>query len=201
MSLDPALEKTLADMKGISPYVVAAKSGCDFSQGRFTIPFFQQTFYVYYPELKVVEAGKESPASPILSLVLYHYLLTADGTGVADFWTTYRFLPGAHLFAERIEGMATRPLLRAFGKDIEAFRKAGLALGGIPMNRTGDAAFRFLALPNIPIACVLYLGDEEVPPSLSLLFDESAAHYLPTEDLTFLGVYLGQGLRRAARKE
>jgi len=33
----------------------------------------------------------------------------------------------------------------------------------------------------------VYLGDEELPPAVRLLYDASAGHYLPTEDLAVLG--------------
>jgi hypothetical protein len=63
------------------------------------------------------------------------------------------------------------------------------------MDRTGDAAFRLLALPKIPVGCILYLGDSEVSPSINILFDEAAPHYLPTEDLTILGSLLNSALK------
>ena len=63
------------------------------------------------------------------------------------------------------------------------------------MSRTGDAAYYFLAFPRVPVACLLYLGDEEVSPSVSVLFDASAPHYLPTEDLSHVGMHLSQVLR------
>jgi len=110
-------------------------------------------------------------------------------------WVTYRYLPGARLFDQRFTNMAVQPLLDYFGNDADGFRQAGLSIGGRPMTRTGDAAFRFLALPKIPIECILYLGDEEVSPSINILFDAAAPHYLPTEDLSYLGLYLSTTLR------
>ena len=62
------------------------------------------------------------------------------------------------------------------------------------MSRSGDAAFRFLALPKIPVGCILYLGDEDVNPSVTVLFDSAASHYLPTEDLSLLGTYMTTAL-------
>jgi len=86
--------------------------------------------------------------------------------------------------------MAIGPLTKGFGNDLEGFKRAGTILGGEPITRTGDAGFRFLALPRIPMACILYLGDEEVQSSVNVLFDASAPAYLPTEDLSIVGTYL-----------
>ena len=193
-----ALEKARGELRERSPYVLGAKSGCDFREGEFRLPFFHKKYGISFPEGEVREEGGGEPAV-WLRIIFLHYLLTADGTPVADDWIGYRHLPGAELFEGRFVNMAVRPLVAAFGQDLEGFKRAGEALGGVPMSRTGDAAFYFTALPHLPMACLLYLGDEEVSPSMNILFDASAPHYLPTEDLSLLGSYLSQALRSHRR--
>jgi hypothetical protein len=196
---DVAWNQALEEVKGISPYVVASKSGTDYQEGRFQIPFFNRTFLIYHPEVRVEEKGATSPPEKWLQVLLLHYLLRAKGIPVADEWVAYRQLPGAYLFEGRFINMAINPLRQAFGNDVEAFKRAGLALGGTPMTRTGDAAFRFLALPKIPLACILYLGEEELPSSVNILFDATSYTYLPTEDLSLLGMYLALAMRSHKR--
>lgn len=196
MPIDDAFQKALKDMQGLSPYVTAAKSSADYSDGKFKVRFFNRTFLIHYPEVKVEEEGSEQPPERWLQVLLLHYLVTADGVPVSGMWVAYRHLPGTRLFERRFVQMVTTPLVRAFGNDIEGFRKASLSLGGKPMSRTGDAAFRFLALPKISMACILYLGDEEMSPSVNVLFDAAAPHYLPTEDLSLVGSYLSRQMQR-----
>jgi hypothetical protein len=188
-----ALEKARRELPNHSPHVLGAESGCDFREGQFRLPFFHKTYRVFFPEGEVREEGGREPTI-WLKILFLHYLLTADGTLVADDWIAYRHLPGAELFEGRFVNMATGPLVHAFGQDLDGFRRAAEALGGVPMSRTGDAAYYFLAFPRLPVACLLYLGDEEVSPSVNILFDASAPHYLPTEDLSYLGSYLSQAL-------
>ena len=195
MSLEPAFEKAKRDMAGIRPYVVAAKSGCNYEGGGFRLAFFNRRFLVSYPEVRVEEIGGGSPPPMWLQLILLHYLLTADGTPVADQWLTYRHLPGTSLFEQRFTNMAIVSLIKTFGHDLAGFGRAALSLGGTSLSRTGDAAFRFLALPRIPMACILYLGDGEVSSSVSILFDAAAPSYLPAEDLSIVGGYLSGSLR------
>jgi len=197
MGNEAALEKAQEEMKGITPYAVASKSGTDYDGSRFRIPLFNRVFLVYYPDIKIVEENSEAPVPQFLQIILLHYLLQATGAAIADEWIAYRQLPGSALFERRFLQMALQPLLRAFGDDVEAFRRAGEALGGTPMTRTGDAAFRLKALPRIPIACIFYRGEEGIPSSINILFDASAEHYLPTEDLSLLGVYLVGALKKA----
>jgi len=193
-----ALEKARGELLKHSPYVLGAKSGCDFKEGEFLLPFFHRRYRISFPKGEAREEGGEEPAI-WLRILFLHYLLTADGTPVADDWIAYRHLPGAELFEGRFVNMAIRPLVQAFGQDLEGFKRAAEALGGVAMSRTGDAAFYFLALPHLPVACLLYLGDEEVSPSVNILFDASAPHYLPTEDLSYLGSHLSQALRSHKR--
>ena len=197
MGNEAALQKALKEMKGITPHAVASKSGTDYDGSRFRVPMFNRVFLVHYPDIAIVEEGTEAPVPQFLQIILLHYLLQATGAAVADEWIAYRQLPGSALFERRFLQMALNPVLRAFGDNVEAFRRAGEALGGIPMTRTGDAAFRFMALPRVPMACIFYQGEEGLPSSVNILFDASAEHYLPTEDLSLLGVYLVGALKKA----
>lgn len=190
MTYEDALDKALADFEALSPYVAAAKSGTDFADGAFVVGFFNRVFRVSHPGGELQETGGEAPYPKWLRVMMLHYLCQADGTGVADHWIAYRQLPGAGFFEQRFMNMAINPLTRAFGNDLEGFKRGGLALGGEPISRTGDAGFRFLPLPKIPMACILYLGDEDVQPSVNVLFDAAAIAYLPTEDLSLLGSHL-----------
>ena len=197
MANDAALAQALENMKRVAPYAVASKSGTDFDGDRFRVPFFNRTFLVHHPDVRVVEEGNSTPVPQYLEIILLHYLLHSSGAPVADEWIAYRQLPGSALFAARFMQMAINPLLQIFGDDAESFRMAGGAAGGVPMTRTGDAAFKFMALPRVPMACIYYQGEEGIASSVNVLFDASAEHYLPVEDLSLLGVYLVGSLRKA----
>jgi len=200
MANEIALNKALEDFSKLSPFVAAAKSGADFSQGKFKINFFNRTFMLNHPGGEMEEIAGNKPYPGWLRLVMLHYLLQAGGAAVADEWITYRQLPGACFFERRFTNMAINPLTKGFGNDIEGFKRGALALGGEPITRTGDAGFRFRALPRIPLACILYLGDEEVQPIVTVFFDAAASAYLPTEDLSLLGSYLNAMQRFKSQK-
>jgi len=73
--------------------------------------------------------------------------------------------------------MPVEPIKQKFGNNPEAFLKAGLSLGGkkVPY---GDAAFEIKVLPRIPLTYILWVGDEEFPPNVSILFDATAEHHM-----------------------
>jgi hypothetical protein len=64
----------------------------------------------------------------------------------------------------------------------------------------GDAAYSFRALPQLPMAVVWWAGDEEFPAKASVLFDEAASHYLPTDGLAILGRMLCRKLAKLGKE-
>jgi len=195
MGYDDALNKALEDLAALRPYVAASKSGTDFQNDRFIIPFFNRLFHLTYPDGEVAVTDDDPGYPKWLRILLMHYVIQSDGSAMADQWITYRQLPGANFFEQRFMNMCINPLTQAFGEDLEGFKRGAQALGGEPITRTGDAAFKFHALPRVPMACILYQGDEEVQPAINVVFDATAPQYLPTEDLSLLGVYLN-GMQR-----
>ncbi|MEM1549131.1 MAG: DUF3786 domain-containing protein [Candidatus Methanomethylicia archaeon] len=43
----------------------------------------------------------------------------------------------------------------------------------------GDLSIKVYALPRIPIVFTIWKGDDELPPSSSIMFDKTASYYLP----------------------
>ncbi|MEJ2208321.1 MAG: DUF3786 domain-containing protein [Anaerolineae bacterium] len=80
---------------------------------------------------------------------------------------------------------------------IAGFQAAARAMGAESLS-FGDASFLFRALPRLWMAVVLYVADDEFPASANVLFDASASHYLPTEDMAVLGGLLASRLIKAA---
>jgi hypothetical protein len=49
-----------------------------------------------------------------------------------------------------------------------------------------DAAFTFHPLPRLPVAVLLWLGDDEFPPQVNFLFDRSVEAYLSASGIWLL---------------
>lgn len=190
-----ALKEALRRLPEANPRVAAAQSGATYDKDRFTLSFFSRRFEVTFPEGEVTEEGRSSKPSLWLHITLLHYLLTADGAKVADRWIAFRDLPGGNALLSNFELNTIAPVTAALGNDPEKFRQASLALGGQSMS-LGDMSFRFLAFPRLPMACVLWEGEEGLPPAINMVYDAAAPHYLHTEDLAAVGEYLSQALRR-----
>lgn len=202
----PALRKARRAFLKVEPKVVAAQAGVDLKadteqSARFECTFLGTRHHISWPDGTVqrVVQGESEPADIATTLVLLHYLLTADGSAMADEWVAFRNLPGGLGYDAAFQGRANGRLVPAFGSNRAAFEAAARAIGGERLT-FGDAAFAFRTLPRLWLAVVLYVADDEFPASARVLFDGSASRYLPTEDLAVLGGMLASRLIKAARK-
>ncbi|MHB1414482.1 MAG: DUF3786 domain-containing protein [Chloroflexota bacterium] len=197
-----AHDKACRDMAQIDPVRAAGLADVEYArqgeEGTFIIPYFGRRYNIAYPSLAVNEEGVEKEVSLATQILLLHYLLTADGTPLAGEWVGFRYLPDGRLYEAAFEGRAPLQASRTFGNDREAFVRAARALGGHEL-AFGDASYSFRPLPRLALASVLWLGDEEMPGSVKILFDAAAGHYLPTEDLSAVGGTLGGLLLRFAK--
>ena len=150
------------------------KSG-DMTRMGDTIPSFPSENRVMSPEVPVVE-----------KLIILHYMVRSDGTKPSGNMVTFREIPEGAFYFHSFNDRVLKPFLTSFGNAPEKLREKGHALGwgegGI-----GDISLQTNALPLVPIRFVLWLGDEELSPEASILFDSSASQHLHTEDIALLG--------------
>jgi len=152
---------------------------------RIRIECFSEPYHIHFPQIEF-----HSPAKKTISLVarilILHYLMKADGTPLAAKWVPYKDVPGGMLYASVFARRVTEPLIKEFGDSAKRFKEAGLKMGGFLLD-IGDASFIVQAFPQLPLQYVLWVGDEEFPASVQLLFDSSVDHYTSLEDMVVLG--------------
>ena len=195
----PALDKARGELRRLDPLLVAFKSGATWvPEGEvagLNLVYWGCPVRVCWPTGNVM-----APADEVLSvashLILLHYLVTADGTPPADRWLSFRDLPDGRVYDAAFRQRACRPLERALGARVEAFRAASERLGGQRLT-FGDASFMFQVLPRVRVAVILHAGDDEFPAEATMLFDASLRHYLPIEDVAVLGGLVAGELVRA----
>ncbi|MBN1102035.1 MAG: DUF3786 domain-containing protein [Deltaproteobacteria bacterium] len=115
----------------------------------------------------------------LLELILLVYLLRAKEEGLGDEMVTVQQLKDA-LFFQGPHALHTEPLVDRYGRDREGFRNAALALGAelLPL---ADAACKIQVLPRVPVYYLLWEGDEEFEPRVSVLFDRSVEKHLTAD--------------------
>jgi hypothetical protein len=89
-------------------------------------------------------------------------------------------LPNGHAFFRDPHVVPTAPLQEVFGSAREAFLTAGQRLGGTRFDK-GDASFILRVLPQVEMALILYVSDDEFPARVNLLVSETIDQYLPLD--------------------
>jgi hypothetical protein len=118
------------------------------------------------------EQGWEKLVLPLLELTVLDYLsrvkylhpLGREMVGAED-------LADAAYFSGR-NRLRKAALLARYGDDPSGFTNAGRHIGG-QVEQMGDAAIRLNPFPRIPIYYLLWQGNGEFPPRISILFDRS----------------------------
>lgn len=192
-----ALAKARQAMPQINPREAAARAAVTYENGVFQVPYFGSLHSVQWPTGAVSRAADAAEVEIATRILLLHYLLTADGTPLAADWIAFRNLPGGLGYDAAFQGRANLRLAGAFGSSLRSFEAAAQSVSGERLS-FGDSSFAFRVLPRVWLAVVLHLADEEFPASANVLFDASASHYLPTEDLAILGGILAGRLVKAA---
>lgn len=126
---------------------------------------------------------------PMTQALVTYYLVTSDGTPAADKWIAFTELPDGRFYTKAFQGYTGRELAQAFGNDIKRFSETAVAKGGVA-DPFAAAAFRFQALPKVPILAVCWQGDEDFPASYNILFDAHTSHHLATDACAILGSML-----------
>jgi hypothetical protein len=197
--LAPVVEESKEILQQRRPSKLVLYSGCERdADGDFRLEFFWQEYVVSAKGFIVRRAkdGKE-PSSFIQSLILT-YLARANGTTPSSRWIGFRELPDGMFYVQAFRGYTGVRLVRQLEGGVQAFCQAAEALDGKPFKQIGDAGYSFTVLPRLRIAVVFWQGDEEFPSQARVLFEDTAATYMPTDGLAILGSHLiGQILNAA----
>jgi hypothetical protein len=151
---------------------------------RIALRCLGQDYEITYPEGQVLTAAGE-PVDEHLAILLLLYLTEAGGSPLEDRWIAFEQISGGAGYIGSFRGRVVGPLLRTFGQRPEALLTASAGLDGSALEM-GDAAVALTALPRVPIAFVLWRGDDEFAPSISVVFDASVEGYLDAEAVTVL---------------
>jgi len=180
----PALKAAAKAFAARHPLEMADWSGAAYDPaGRcFELDYAGEKVQVSYPE-----ASFNLELSVSDRTIILLYLSGARGLPLRNQWLTFMELPNGPHHRQPFENEALRPLCASFGREPHLLAAAAVRLGGSPL-AMGDAAVRLLVLPRLPLAVVVWAGDEEFPARANILFDASAPGFLDTAALYALGI-------------
>jgi Domain of unknown function (DUF3786) len=114
------------------------------------------------------------------SLMALVYLTEAKENKPTHTWVSEKDLLGGSTFFRGPHHLPVEGLADLYGKDPDAFLNAGKPLGAHEI-LYGDKGFALEVFPKVPLAYMLWKGDEEFPPRVGVLFDSTIQTHLPLD--------------------
>jgi len=153
------------------------------SSGHLRFHFLNEDIMVDLSDrcLKRLEGDRWSKTDdPLIELVTVLYLINVTGlypmdkdiVGVKD-------LKEAHFF-QGPHALKTEPLVRRYGTDLNGFNQIAEYLEGEPRDMA-DTAYRLLPFPRVPLYYLLWKGDAEFEPQVTVLLDRSIENVLAAD--------------------
>ncbi len=122
----------------------------------------------------------EEEVPPFFHLMVLVYLTEAKDIKPTHTWISEKDLVGGSTFFRGPHQLPVKDLEEPYGKDPDAFLKAGRRLGGTEIFY-GDKGFALDVFPKVPLAYMLWKGDEEFPARVGVLFDSTIQSHLPLD--------------------
>ncbi|MCA1905820.1 MAG: DUF3786 domain-containing protein [Desulfarculus sp.] len=175
----------------------AADLGLDWRDGAVRVPFLGRDYLVDREGVWAADGGE---AAFTHRIVLAYYLLHGGRGEESGRFAPYRELPGGADFARNLALTVEGRLAQSFSGRMPALARAARALGGEPAVSEArvDAAWRFSALPRLPLMITFNDADEDFPAEAKLFYDLTAPNFLDLECLAVLGLILVLELEAAA---
>ena len=133
----------------------------------------------------MINSGKEVSAT--VKVLLLHYLNFAGNRPLTGKLVSFRELKnGAAIYYPAFYKRAVAPLIKTFGNCVRELYRVSDKISGMKENY-GHASITIRVLPMAPVTFIMWEGEEDMPPSGTILFDASIEDFLPAEDIVFAG--------------
>ncbi|MBW1854297.1 MAG: DUF3786 domain-containing protein [Deltaproteobacteria bacterium] len=189
-----AKELTKKELSGKDPDLIATLSGAvihrnDQGDISFSLDLINRDVIISWPDLqfKYNDSAEELPIQQQAFLLHYlHGALSSKGASVTGEWISFQDIPDGRFYLGAFMKRAKDPLLKTFGHNPKQMVEiASKAYGASPLDH-GDYSVVVKALPLVPIALILWEGDEDFPPEGNILFDKNISVILSAEDISLL---------------
>lgn len=180
----------IEDKRGIGPALGITVTG-----DGYEIPFFNST-YTITPETIIDGDGKT--ARHAIAVILCKYLLLCPALPSDDSrLVTYKDFRDAAPYVGGFRNTAESPIAACFANCLPKLEQKCLELRGQPFATevSCQLAFKFKALPRVPIIMLFNDADEDFSAQATLLFLKNAASYLDMECLAMIGAALAYRLQ------
>ncbi len=108
-------------------------------------------------------------------------------------------LPGGAQYYSVFMQRTAKPIEKTFCTQPRLLIESARLIGGKQLSY-GDYSVKIYSLPLVPIVIVLWEGEEDLPPSVNILYDSTITNYLTTEQTVLLSELTSLRLKHALKK-
>jgi hypothetical protein len=186
---ETAYNEAAAGLQALSIEQISEKSGAAvISKGAgkaLALRFIGDEVMVDHPDISVAYRDRDDNVPLWAKILILHYLVRAGGTDTRGEQITFKQLEGGLGYYPAFQRRCVVPLLEAFGNSPGTFMETGARAGGEKSSH-GRHALTFRAFPKVAVTFIIWDGEDEFPPTGSVIFDSSISDYLSTEDVAVL---------------
>jgi len=171
----------------LHPTEVCHRTGALYHPTRegFLLPIYNLKYLILPKTKKILRVNwneqlVEEGLRPFFILMVLVYLIESKEIKPTHTWINEKDLKGGSTFFRGPHSLQVEELENLYGRDPENFLNAGKKLGGSKI-LYGDKGFAVEVFPKVPLAYILWKGDEEFPPKIVILFDSTIQLHLPLD--------------------
>jgi hypothetical protein len=152
----------------------------------FRMRLMGEEYYFRFPDFEMLDSkGAPVQESPV-KILLIRYFINGSHFEPTGKQLTYRDVPGGELYYPNFLGRCIKRLAFKFGRDLDKFSAAMEKIGAERV-QMGDCAYRFEFISGLCMTFILWSGDDELPPSAQILFDNNFPFAFTAEDIAVVG--------------
>jgi len=154
-----------------------------------SLKFLNRYMNISWPDIEFSYEDSDEEVSIQQQVLLLHYLngaCVSNGAAITGEWTSFQDVPDGRFYMDAFIKRAKERVLRTFGNNPKRMVELTTDVFGASLLDYGDFSVIVKALPLVPVALVLWEGDEEFQPEGNILFDKNISMILSAEDMAWL---------------
>lgn len=174
------------------PEKMALLSGAEYNAEtkQIKLRYLNHDFFITFPDGKITPASADYQLTIEEKALILLYLGQATGEQLTNKWISYAELPGGMLHDKPFKAAAVQPLADYFNTaKPEELLQITQPMGGTELG-IGDIGVKIPVFPHVVVGIFLWMGDDEFPTKVNLVFDAVAPKYLTTAQLYVTGIVI-----------
>jgi hypothetical protein len=188
-----AKELSKKELLQFDPEIIARYSGVEFREENevkiLCLKYLNRNIDISWPDMEFSYETGDGEISIQQQALLLHYLngaCSSKCTEMSGEWVSYQDIPDGRFYMDAFIKRAKDPLIKTFGFKAKKMVDIASEAYNAETLDLGDYSVKVNALPTVPVALLIWEGDEEFPPDGNLLFDKTISEILSAEDIATL---------------